>query len=84
MKEWITKIRSVPEFYIREVIASAESVGLPSNDAGFCAGFLLSRRGKLESLIESNISTFTQLQPTIFDTKKSCGAEDSHGEEIRK
>jgi hypothetical protein len=67
VKEWADRIASVPDFYIREVVKSAESVGLPTEQVEFCSEFLLERRGKLLALIRENTEQFPKIQSSLWE-----------------
>lgn len=64
-KKWADKIQAVPEFYIREVLASAKEVNLPDEVENFCVDNLLKRRKNLLTLIENNKGTFPKLHISL-------------------
>ena len=64
-KKWAEKIQVVPEFYIREVVASAKEVGLPNEAEDFCVDNLFDRRKKLLTLIKDNERAFPKLRISL-------------------
>lgn len=65
IEQWIKRIESVPDFYIKDVIKAATDVGLPNDDEQFCADFLCGRRHKLRDLVRDNQSAFPKIQPFL-------------------
>ncbi len=68
---WIERIRLVPEFYIRSVIADAVDVGLPVAETDFLIDFLLRRREKLPALIRATRGAFPKVEPQLWDELNS-------------
>lgn len=65
IEQWIRRIESVPDFYIKDVIKAATDVGLPNDDEQFCADFLCGRRHKLRDLVRDNQNAFPKIQPIL-------------------
>jgi hypothetical protein len=59
--EWLHRIMSVPEFYIREVVVSSVSAGLPPTEVQFCTDYLLNRRAQLRNIFLANRAAFPKL-----------------------
>ena len=68
--EWSVKFKLIPEFYIREVVASTKTVGVSDDLAEFIANFLIERKAKLLGLVTENASEFPMLSPGLFDGLK--------------
>jgi len=58
LEDWIDKICSVPDFYIKEIIDAAEEVGLPNSNLNFCKDYLIERKNKIRGLIKDNNQEF--------------------------
>lgn len=58
MRDWISRIKCVPDFYIEEVVKAAVEVGLESTAVQFCSDYLKDRRDRLEQLIRNNVNRF--------------------------
>jgi len=71
--DWLRRIRSVPEFYIKEVVQAAVEVGLPSQDRVFCTDYLLDRRERLVTLLKANRTSFPKVVPTLWDELNEDG-----------
>ena len=67
MVEWSERMRAIPEFYIREAIADAVDLGLPTNQQDFCTAFLLTRRERLLRLVRDNQAAFPLVPPANWD-----------------
>jgi len=67
LHDWLNRINGIPEYYVREAIASAVKVGLPDVDRDFCSDFLLERRKRLVDLIKANRNSFSKIQPPLWD-----------------
>jgi hypothetical protein len=65
--DWNKKVLALPEFYIKEVVSSANVVGLPVDDISFCSDYLLRRRNKLLDLMRANRPAFPKVQATLWD-----------------
>jgi hypothetical protein len=63
---WIDRIERIPEFYIRDSIRECMAIGMTSDDADFCTGFLLDRRTQLTTLLDANKASFPKLQPSLI------------------
>jgi hypothetical protein len=53
--KWHERIKSIPEFYIREVLVSATKVGLSEEDVDFCVEYLVTRRSRLAAIVNVNM-----------------------------
>jgi hypothetical protein len=67
IEEWLKRIASVPEFYIREVIDDTVSIGLDSSLVTFCVDFMLERRQRLLDILKDHRSIFPKVVPTTWD-----------------
>jgi len=67
IKQWITKICQIPEFYITGVMKAATEVGLPDSDIQFCVDYLSDRRQRLEDLIRANRGVFPKVPATLWN-----------------
>lgn len=63
--EWEERIRAVPEWYIREIVRRAGSIGLDAGDTKRVADFLLERRCRLKELLEKHQGRFPKLEPEL-------------------
>lgn len=73
INKWALRIAAVPEYYIREVVKAAESVGLPPLHTDVCTDFLLHRRNMIRDLIKKNPSTFPKVAPMICNISTELG-----------
>ncbi|MEK7122365.1 MAG: HipA family kinase [Patescibacteria group bacterium] len=58
MVHWIDRIKAIPEYYIREVLADSVSLGFPQGREGQCADMLIDRRRNLVDLIRTDYAVF--------------------------
>jgi hypothetical protein len=70
MHEWHKRMMSVPEYYIRSVVMDAASpeLGLSSDDAKFCADFLVQRRVKLIEIFKANPLSLPKVAPDEWNS----------------
>jgi hypothetical protein len=73
MRSWRDRILSVPEFYIRAVVEAAAEVGLPADQIGFCASYLLRRRSKLLDLVKQYRASFPKVEQRLWDELDTTG-----------
>ena len=62
---WFTRIRSIPDFHIRDVLEAAVDVGLRPDNVDFFQDFLMQRREDLPKLIEAHQDAFPLLDPGL-------------------
>jgi hypothetical protein len=65
--EWHSRVKAIPEYFIRESMLQSASLGLPINDVDFCVEFLLDRRDRLKDLFRFNLNCFPKLQRHLFE-----------------
>lgn len=76
MREWSERIESIPEFYIRDVLAAAVEVGLPKTDKEYCTDYLLRRRDRLLKLVRDNRDCFSKVEPTLWNDLDDNGGRE--------
>lgn len=59
--QWANFIRTIPDRYISELVASTVSVGLPEANAANLVQFLIDRRNNLEGLLRHNAGMFAAI-----------------------
>lgn len=67
LNEWYQKIKSIPDFYIKEVIESTISLGLKPEISNFCIDFIMDRRTRLLEILKNNKHIFPNVPPTDWD-----------------
>lgn len=55
---WNNRIKSIPKFFIEEVVSDAKKFGFPEDEVKFCTDFLLDRRSKLMRLVKKHKAIF--------------------------
>lgn len=70
LEEWAARFRSIPEFYIRDVVKSAKTVGFSDDLAKYATKILMDRKENLLELVLSNRSRFPSLAADLFDVLK--------------
>jgi len=55
---WGKRIKELPEYYIRDVLAGSQKIGVKKEDADFCVNFLLQRRKKLLTIVRKHRKKF--------------------------
>lgn len=66
-RDWFDRINAVPEFYIREAVRTAASVGLADDDVDFCTEYLLHRRSKLIELVLGERARFPRVPAAMWN-----------------
>lgn len=66
LREWLKRIKQVPEFYIRKVVESAVDVGLTEEQKDNCTDFLLQRRKSLKKILKDNIQYFKSFENDLI------------------
>lgn len=62
LAQWIDRIRRIPTYYIREVLAEAVPLGLEPDNVTYFLNLLLERRGRLPQLLRENRRYFPALR----------------------
>lgn len=57
-KEWVNRIKQVPEYFVRDLLRDAVEVGLTPDVADWAGEFLLARRDKLPALLAASAAAF--------------------------
>jgi hypothetical protein len=68
--EWHSRIKAIPDYFIRETVHESVELGLPESQEEFLSDYLLKRRERLKLIFEADYKTaFPKLIPqaTLFD-----------------
>lgn len=74
MVYWAERVKLVPAFFIKEVVQSAASVGLPADHVDFCAQYLLERQSRLLDIARANRVNSPKVQPNLWDELDQGGS----------
>jgi len=64
---WYNRINALPDYFIRDTVRDAVSMGLPRDNETDVANHLIERRSQLLGLIACNRSAFHAADATLFD-----------------
>ena len=68
MQEWNERIQAIPEFWIEEALKEAAQVGLSREWIADCRVFLLERREKLVTLVQTHQHLFPKIPAHLWNT----------------
>ncbi|SRR5581483_10838109 len=57
--EWLDRIASVPDFYIREICAATIGAGITVDESSLIQNFLIERKTKLKDIIQAHQKSFS-------------------------
>ena len=62
--EWIGRLKSMPDYFVADIVHASVELGFPAGEASSFIDFLRRRRDKIDTLLQNNRASFPRLPTT--------------------